>query len=320
MKKKRRNRDIIISIVAIMLFIAFFVGRCSFSDTSVKEKEKKEDKKPVDTSIVPAEPKAKNPDDPYELSFNTSSYLFDNDLRNMLSGSELEYCSYITAINDNEMSLTWNLKSDESEVYRCDYSYDKNRNYDRRSLVSCKISEGYEKFKNGDNKLIRDYVMPQKDDRIDMFVKPNSDTYYKKYFILGKYSDMYCYVKGKDIYFEYYWYQDTAEGPVLVYKSTATNTTTTSGQRYNEELWSLFEDSYRNINIIPYEKYEREKDYYEFYQEWRNNRLKEKQESNLEEMKETYCVWNDAEDLYSEYEEEFDSYEDAYDFYENYCE
>ena len=92
---------------------------------------------------------------------------------------------------------------------------------------------------------------------------------YEKYFILGKYSDMNCSVQGDDIFFEYLWYQKTDEGPVLVYKSTATNTTTTSGQRYHEKLWELFEQSYKNIDIIPYEEYPRDRDYYEVYEEWK---------------------------------------------------
>ena len=239
----------------------------------------------------------------------------------MLSGSKLEYCSHIEKGDGYDLLVTWNLKSSEKEVYRCEYSYDKQRkNYDAKSIVSCEVSDGYEDYQNGDTDLIRDYVMPEKDDRIDMFVYPKSSDYYGKYFILGKYSDMNCSVQEDDIFFEYLWYQKTDEGPVLVYKSTAANTTTTSGQRYHEELWELFEQSYKNIDIIPYEEYPRDRDYYEVYEEWKKKDQKKKAEANLKERIEVYCACQDEEDLYSAYTDDFDSWEDAYDFWEENCE
>ena len=174
-------------------------------------------------------------------------------------------------------------------------------------------------YQNGDTALIRDYVMPEKNDDIDMFVNENSSSYYEKYFILGKYSDMNRYIKGDDIYFEYYWYQNTDEGPALVYKSTAKNTDTTSGQRYRNDLWELFELSYRNIDIISYDEYPRTKDYYEVYRDWKNKDRDSKEKENLEEKIDIYCECGDEDELYSEYEEDFDSWEEAADFWEEYC-
>ena len=158
--------------------------------------------------------KPKDSSDPLSLSFTSSSLLFDSDLRNILSSSDLEYCSKVMEHDgSSDLTLTWNLKSNDKEVYRCEYSYDNKRTYEKRSVTACKMSEAYEEYQNGDTALIRDYTMPEKDDDIDMFVYENSSSYYEKYFILGKYSDMYCYTKGDDIYFEYYWYQSTDEGP-----------------------------------------------------------------------------------------------------------
>ena len=308
-----------------LLAAFFFFGSC-FSEITTEEPSAQ--KEPVKQEEIKPKPKPAQPsaedkyhDDPLSSSFTSSSYLFDSDLRNMLSGSKLEYCSHIEKGDGYDLLVTWNLKSSEKEVYRCEYSYDKQRkNYDAKSIVSCEVSDGYEDYQNGDTDLIRDYVMPEKDDRIDMFVYPKSSDYYGKYFILGKYSDMNCSVQGDDIFFEYLWYQKTDEGPVLVYKSTATNTTTTSGQRYHEELWELFEQSYKNIDIIPYEEYPRDRDYYEVYEEWKKKDQKKKAEANLKERIEVYCACQDEEDLYSAYTDDFDSWEDAYDFWEENCE
>lgn len=279
-----------------------------------------------ETTVTPKpaaseKPKPKDENDPLSLSFTSSSLLFDSDLRNILSKSVLEYCSYVIEDDDaGDLTLTWNLKSSGKEVYRCEYSFDKKRNYSEQSRTACRISEGYDDYLSGDTALIRDYVMPEKDDAIDMFVYENSSSYYEKYFILGKYSDMYCYTKGDDIYFEYYWYQNTEDGPALVYKSTAKNTDTTSSQRYRDDLWELFEESHHNIDIIPYSEYPRSRDYYEVYREWKNKDRQKQDEENLKERIDIYCECGDEEELYSEYEEDFDSWEDALDFWEEHCE
>ena len=293
------------------------------TDTLVQKPEPvSSEPEPVSSKPAVSEPsKPKDSSDPLSLSFTSSSLLFDSDLRNILSSSDLEYCSYVIEDDDSKkLTLTWNLKSNDKEVYRCEYSYDNKRTYAKRSVTACKMSEAYSDYQNGDTALIRDYVMPEKDDAIDMFVYENSSSYYENYFILGKYSDMYCYTKGDDIYFEYYWYQDTEEGPALVYKSTAKNTDTTSGERYRDDLWELFEESYHNIDIIPYSRYPRTKDYYEVYRDWKNKDRLKKEEENLQERIEIYCECGDEEELYSEYEEDFDSWEDALDFWEEYCE
>ena len=152
-----------------------------------------------------------------------------------------------------------------------------------------------------------------------MFVYENSSSYYEKYFILGKYSDMYCYTKGEDIFFEYEWYQNTKEGPALVYKSTAKNTDTTSGQRYRNDLWQQFEESFSNIDIIPYDEFPRTKDYYEVYREWKNKDRKKKEKENLKERMDIYCACEDENALYSEYKDDFDSWEEASQFWEENC-
>ena len=82
----------------------------------------------------------------------------------------------------------------------------------------------------------------------------------------------------------------------------------------------MFEESYHNINIIPYDAYPRTRDYYEVYREWKNKDRQKKEEENLKERIEVYCACGDEEELYSEYEEDFDSWEDALDFWEEHCE
>ncbi|MBQ6478517.1 MAG: hypothetical protein IJI44_04020 [Erysipelotrichaceae bacterium] len=286
------------------------------SSSRPTDSAKKNDTGKTDTTSKP-----KNTSDPLSLSFTDSSLLFDSDLRNRLSGSVLEYCSHVIETDDSsDLILTWNLKSDGREVYRCEYSFDRNRKYSERSKTACELGEAYQDYLNGDKQLIRDYVMPKEGDDIDMFVYENGSSYYEKYFILGKYSDMECYVKGDDIYFTYYWYQDTEEGPRLVYKSTAKNTDTTSGKRYSEDLWELYEESCRNIHIISYEQYPRDYDYYEVYREWDDRQHGRIQEENLREEKELYCACSDAQDLYEEYSGEFDDYEEAENYWDQNCE
>ena len=307
---KKHKRKLIISIVMIVFLFGCMV------------KEETEEETVQETTVQETQTESTQPqnEDPFGLSFSDYTYHSESELRNMLSTSELEYCSYIQEFEDHDRAvLTWNLKSSNKEVYRCYYSYLKDRKYGKPSMASCRISEAYQEYLDGDKALIRDYVMPEKDDGIDMFVYPNSAEYYEKYFILGKYSDMYCYVKGDDIFFEYYWYQKSDSGPKLVYKSSAVNTNTTSGQRYDDELWDLFERSYRNIDIIPYKEYPREKDYYAVYSDWKKRQKENKEEEKLKEKKERYCIFEDGEELYYEYEYEFDSYDEAEDFLDRYC-
>ena len=261
---------------------------------------------------------ATDPADPLHLSFSDGNYYEDAGLREKLSHSVLEYCSSAEYIGKKYV-ITWNLKDSGEEVYRCEYTYDNKTKSGKNAVAVCHKGEAYDDFRSGNAALTRYYVMPEPGDRIDMFVYPDSDGYYKKYFILGKYSDMNCYISGEDIYFEYSWYQDTENGPVLVYRSTAKNYDTTSGQRYHEELWDLFEQSRSNIHIIPYNKYPREKDYYDVWRKWDRQESSRIEEGNLEENKKIFCACEDEEDLYDQYGDDFDSYYDALDFWERYC-
>lgn len=256
--------------------------------------------------------------DPLSLSFTDDKYYESAVLREKLSHSYLEYCSAVKETGKKYI-LTWNIKDSGEEVYRCEYTYDNKVKNGKNAVAVCQKGEAYTDFVAGETALSRYYVMPEPGDKIDMFVYPDSSGYYDKYFILGKYSDMTCYVSGEDIYFEYSWYQDTENGPVLVYRSTAKNYETTSGQRYHEELWDLFEESRSNINIIPYNEYPREKDYYDVWRKWDRQESGRIEEANLEEMKERFCACQDEEDLYDQYGDDFDSYDDAEDFWERYC-
>lgn len=133
-----------------LLAAFFFFGSC-FSEITTEEPSAQ--KEPVKQEEIKPKPKPAQPsaedkyhNDPLSLSFTSSSYLFDSDLRNMLSGSKLEYCSHIEKGDGYDLLVTWNLKSSEKEVYRCEYSYDKQRkNYDAkssfpvRSLMAMKI-------------------------------------------------------------------------------------------------------------------------------------------------------------------------------------
>ena len=320
---KKNTERLTLGVVAHTVLIALLLlcCGCATQPTQNETPAKKPETAPASKPAASEAPKSKDKNDPMSLSFSSSSLLFDSDLRNILSSSDLEYCSHVIEDQDSsDLILTWNLKSSGKEVYRCEYSFNKKRSYAERSKTACRISEAYDDYLSGDTALIRDYVMPEKDDGIDMFVYENSSSYYEKYFILGKYSDMYCYTKGDDIYFEYYWYQNTEDGPALVYKSTAKNTDTTSGQRYRDDLWELFEKSCHNIDIIPYDAYPRTKDYYEVYRDWKNKDRQKQDEENLKERIDIYCECGDEEELYSEYEEDFDSWEDALDFWEEHCE
>ncbi len=313
----------------LVVFLVFVLWKCTGADAEEKKPELIEERKTENTakpsshnsSNKLADLKPVSGEDPYGLSFSGPSLLFDSDLRNMLSSSEMEYCSHVIRKDGSpDMTLTWNLKSSGKEVYSCDYSFDEDREYGKQSIVSCRVSEAFQEYKEGDRRLIRDYVMPEKDDGIDMFIKPNGTSYYEKYFILGKYSDMTCYVKGEDLYLEYFWYQNTDDGPAMVYKSTAINDKTTSGKRYREDLWELFEESCRNIDIIAYEEYPREKDYYDVYREWKNAEFERREKEDLKENAEVYCECDDGDHLYSEYMYDFDSWEDALEFWEENCE
>ncbi|MBR4461229.1 MAG: hypothetical protein IKS51_01410 [Erysipelotrichaceae bacterium] len=323
MKKNRTETTMREKAMRTILFILLFLVlvSCAGKESSSSKKETVKpnpiENKPNKEENSPSSFK----NDPLSLSFRNSNYYTESELRNKLALSELEYCSYlIEGEGPADYVLTWNLKSSGKEVYRCEYSYDKNRSYKVKSQAACELSEGYEDYRDGDRELIREYVMPQENDQIDMFVYENSSGYYEDYFILGKYSDMSCYIKGEDIYFEYSWYQRTEDGPVLVYKSTAKNTDTTWGERYNETLWRLFEESYKNIDIVPYEEYQRDRDYYEVYHQWENREQEKQAEESLKEMIEIYCACGDEDELYSEYEDDFDSWTEAEDFWERYCE
>ena len=316
-----KSKVLSIILIFAILYALFFPGKTSSQDKIEKPSHQANDH----TSTIPSSSKEssskpKNSLDPYDLSFTDRILLFDSDLRNILSSSPLEYCSHVIEKNDTDLTLTWNLKSTGKEVYRCEYSYDRNRTYSQRSLTTCQIGEAYQDYLDGDRALIRDYVMPQKDDEIDMFVYENRSSYYEKYFILGKYSDMICRIEGDDILFEYSWYQDTEDGPVLVYRSTARNTVTTTGKRYNDAVWELFEESKENIDIIPYEEYPRKKDYFEVYHQWENKNRETAEAEAIAETIEIYCACTDEEDLYSEYMDDFDSWEEALEFWEEYCE
>ena len=75
-----------------------------------------------------------------------------------------------------------------------------------------------------------------------------------------------------------------------------------------------------NIDIIPYEQYPRSYDYYEVYKKWENDSRNRRRQEELKKEIETYCAFDDAEDLFYEYPDEFEYWEDAEDFYDEYCE
>lgn len=212
-RKIIENLSLSVVVHTALILLLLLCSGCEAKPVQNSEPVKKPETTITPQPAVSEKPKPKDENDPRSLSFTSSSLLFDSDLRNILSESVLEYCSYVIEDDDTgDLTLTWNLKSSGKEVYRCEYSFDKKRNYSERSKTACRISEAYDDYLAGDTALIRDYVMPEKGDAIDMFVYENSSSYYEEYFILGKYSDMYCYTKGDDIYFEYYWYQNTVDG------------------------------------------------------------------------------------------------------------
>ena len=257
--------------------------------------------------------------DPYSLSMKRYFYYGDKQLRGFLARTELEYPSKVEKLGTSNYRYSWILKSNNKVVYECEYSFNRQRKKEERSIVACEIKEGYEDWKNGDRRLYRDYYMPVADGEIDMIVS-DKDTYYKSYFALGKFSDMKCYVKGNNIYCTFYWYQKTDRGPMLVYTSTATNRTTTAGWRYNSWLWERFDETMDNIDIIPYDEYPRSYDYMQIYKKWEKEEMKRESDRELKEQIELYCVFDDAEDLFYEYPDDFEYWEDAEDFYDTYCE
>ena len=273
--------------------------------------------RPTPLPISTATPQSSEKSDPYGLSFRSSSYFEEASLRERLSHSPLEYCSQVFQEGKSTV-LTWNLRSNDEEVYRCTYRYVNKTGVSEPTQVSCQKGEAFSAYQNGDTSLKRYYVMPEAGDGIDMFVYPKSSSYYEKYFILGKYSDMHCEIRGNDIYFDYYWYQDEEE-PLLVYHSSAVNYRTVSGERHHEELWELYEESRKNINIIPYEDYPRDSDPYEIWRQWEKQEDARREEKDLQEKIEEYCSCGDEEDLYELYREDFDDIDDATAFWESYC-
>ena len=158
--------------------------------------------------------------DPLSLSRKTPYYYGDEELRIFLSGSKLEYPSKAEYISDSHYKYSWILKSNNKEVYVCDYTYSRIRNYDEKSIVACELKEAYEDFENGDRLLYRDYYMPIVNEEIMI---SNKSTYYDTHYALGKYSDMNCYVKGNNLYCTFNWYQNTDRGAMLVYTVNSTN-------------------------------------------------------------------------------------------------
>ena len=168
---KERNGERLVLVVIFMLFLPLLFLNSSYNKLNQKPKseEKIETSVPSSSSNI-SSTSTDDVKDPYKLSFSDHSYLTESELRNRLSTSELEYCSYVTENSINDLTLTWNLKSSGNEVYRCTYTYDKKRDYSKRSMAACSISKGYQEYLDGDKTLIRDYVMPEKDDQIEMFV------------------------------------------------------------------------------------------------------------------------------------------------------
>ena len=318
-------KPLLLYVVLIIMFLSVFgyaMGAIDFSGSNnntvqqtkpkieSKPKTQKQDNSDTSTTI--------NQKDTLSLSMKSQYYYSDSELRNILSQSDLEYCSRVDH-NDSFTTLVWILKSNNKEVYSCNYSYNRQRKTSERSKMSCQIKEGYQDYLDGDRLLYRDYIMPTANDEIEM--APNyHESYFQKYFILGKYSDMTCSVKGNDIYCTYYWYQNTDKGPMLVYTSNATNNKTTSGHRYNSWLWQEFEESYKNIDIIPYQEYPRAYDYEQVYEKWYQDKKDKNRQEELKQFKDMYCVFEDAEDLFYEFPDDFEYFEDAESFFDDYCE
>lgn len=253
--------------------------------------------------------------DPLGLSFEDYSYYLENDLRNYLANSELGICSEVSSnpqLEATNYTFIYRLKSNEKIVYECNYIHEDNKSY-----FVCVKKEGYEDYLNGETNMYRDYRMPVENN--DMWI--NNDRYYKRQFSLGKFSDMKCKLVNEDIFIDYYWYHNGEDGPVLIYEASAKNKKITSYKKYHQEIWDYYDESKSNIDVIPYEDFDRVHDYVEECKEYNKQEYYRRKEKRLKEDIELYCQCDSAEDLFYTYELDFDEeYYEALDFYEKYCE
>ena len=203
--------------------------------------------------------------------------------------------------------LSWILESTDEPVYTCTVTV-KTRYQNNESQAECSQGKGYTAYIEGDTRLKREYKMPEPG---EMFL-PSRQYYYWES-MLGSYSDMFSERTGNDsIRCEFFWYQDTEEGPVPVYTVITDGYYVTFAEKSHPEIWEEYQASAKNIHIIPFDEYPHLEHAQDAYDDW-------KEASDRESKQEEYCVYGDEEDLYEAYEDVFESLDEATDYWEEYC-
>lgn len=311
---KKRSTIFLISIM-ILCFAS-----CSHEDNSISdntERIKKDEN--ISSDISKKETSGNNSTVDLNLpkSCFDNKYYTDTELAGYFADTQLQYCSFIDEDENGDTILTWNLKSTGEEIFRCMYKYD-----NHKGTFICYKSEGFDNYLNGDTDLIRYFPLFEKGDDI-WANEPESYrliSFFQRYCILGECSDLKSYTDGDDIYIDYYWYQNTSDGPVLVYEVSAKNQMVISSTKYHDELWQEFDKSYKNINIIKYDEYQRTTDYSDVIHQWNIEQSLKTIEDNTQELIDEYCACADEDDLFYSYYEEFDDISEAEEFWESYCE
>ncbi|MBQ1467694.1 MAG: hypothetical protein IIZ27_04385 [Solobacterium sp.] len=204
-------------------------------------------------------------------------------------------------------TLKWNLESTDELVYTCTVTVKTSYQGDE-TRAECSRGKGYTDYAEGDTQLKRYYKMPEPG---EMFF-PSRQYYYWES-MLGSYSDMYSERTGKDsVRCEFFWYQDTEEGPVPVYTVFTDGYYVTFAEKSHPEIWEEYQVSAKNIHIISFDEYPHLEHAQDAYYDWKEaNDRKSKQEE--------YCIYGDEEDLYEAYEDVFESLDEATDYWEEYC-
>ena len=201
------------------------------------------------------------------------------------------------AVEDKKILLSWKRKDSGEEVY------------------SCRYEEGYAYCETkGDippkEEIIHAFPLPKPGDRLIVTSRKRENIFTHNY-ILGNYSDFYYEDRGGHDYFLFSWYQESEEGPVLIYEAVAYDEVCTSAKAYREDLWEAFLEDRNLIHTVSL-LYEEGKTDYEA--EWmRSNRSEHNEKDSL-------CDCEDYLDLYEGNAELFLDEDDAYDYWMEACE
>ena len=317
MMEDKTKKDVLVVIGIFLIILLFLIMPKYFRNNNNQEEEKevittpiKENKKEETQTNRP-----KNNDYPNSYVPEYSEDYVD--IYKKLSSSKLRNCSYyIKGDGYSNFVMTWNLL-DESEIYRCSISWNKDI---RNQEISCEEGDALLRYVNGEKELIRFYALPdgEYDSFVNIFSPSASDkvldnAYYK--YDIGPYTDVIYKDNNGEDYFIYYWYQKTDDGPLLIYEAEADSHGVISGKKHNLEFWDSLDGNINKFNIIRYNDFERETDYYYIYEKIVNKRREENKYSCLIDGE----YYSNFDDYYYDWYGFFDSEDDAWDEWDSYC-